>query len=225
DKVLWESKPIKAKNEIQTCRVDVRDVDVLELRAAASDWEVGAEAVWLDPVVLRSGEVAGGAREWAVGPALKSGDLTARELGDGAANVLPCLAWSADGKSFYVLETSGVLRRIAWDGLKEEKRVELGATGKSLAVCRNGVLALVETPLPELRLLDATDLKMLKSGPLPEAVRVTSSPALAIAIAEGKVGDDKTGRVRIIDVAKFTVTQLFTDKQLKTGSAESSSYQ
>src|SRR5262249_48799897 len=72
------------------------------------------------------------------------------------------------------------------------------------------------------------DLKLLKSGPLPEAVRVTSSPAMAIAIAEGKVGDEKTFRIRIIDVNLFRLIRIYSDKDLKTlgpGNSGSSNYQ
>src|SRR5205807_1764587 len=54
-------------------------------------------------------------------------DLDLQEVKVNAAQTPRCLCWAADGKSFYCLETSGVLRRVALEGLTETLRAELGA--------------------------------------------------------------------------------------------------
>jgi hypothetical protein len=214
DKLLWTSKLIQKKGDAQPCRVEVTKVDVLELRVKTPGVEWGSNAVWVDPAVLRSASEAPAPKPWLVGPELKLGDLTARELGDGANQVLPTLAWSADAKAFFVLEAGGVVRRIGWPGLQEEKRVELGLPARSLAVCKLGLLVLVETPQTELWLLDPADLDTQRKGPLPDVARLTSGPGLSVAVAEGQPGDEKAPRVKVLDIARFILAAAYTEKDL-----------
>jgi hypothetical protein len=51
DKILWKSKPIKARKTAQDCRVDVTGVDTLELRVDCPGFNGSMHAVWLDPYV------------------------------------------------------------------------------------------------------------------------------------------------------------------------------
>src|SRR5262249_5061472 len=102
----------------------------------------------------------------------------------------------------------------AWDGLKEQKRVDLEVPTRAVTVSKQGVLALVETPQTELWLLDSSDLAPLKRGPLPDIVRVTSGPALGFALAEGKPGDERVPRVRVLDLGRFTVTKVYGERDL-----------
>jgi serine/threonine protein kinase len=57
DKELWKSEPVSQMGRFQECRVSVRGVKVLELRACPPEGSVnaphGGHAVWLDPYVTR----------------------------------------------------------------------------------------------------------------------------------------------------------------------------
>jgi hypothetical protein len=54
NKVLWKSKPIQARGDVQDCMVDVSTVSILELRVTVTGNEWNAHAVWLDPRVLKN---------------------------------------------------------------------------------------------------------------------------------------------------------------------------
>jgi hypothetical protein len=54
NKVLWTSKPIQTRGDIQECKVDVSSVSILELRVTVSGTEWNAHAVWLAPRVLKN---------------------------------------------------------------------------------------------------------------------------------------------------------------------------
>jgi hypothetical protein len=51
-KALWTSRPIDEARHVEDCEVDVRGVDVLELRVNCPGSQVNAQAVWLEPRVL-----------------------------------------------------------------------------------------------------------------------------------------------------------------------------
>jgi hypothetical protein len=53
NKVLWTSKPIQARGDIQECKVDVSSVSIFELRVTVAGTEWNAHAVWLEPRVLK----------------------------------------------------------------------------------------------------------------------------------------------------------------------------
>jgi serine/threonine protein kinase len=50
--ILWSSKPVDIVRLVQECRVDVSEVDVLELRVDCPGDYTNAQAVWLEPRVL-----------------------------------------------------------------------------------------------------------------------------------------------------------------------------
>jgi hypothetical protein len=52
-KILWESKPVDIARKVQECKIDVAEVNVLELRVNCSGSGVNAHAVWLEPRVLQ----------------------------------------------------------------------------------------------------------------------------------------------------------------------------
>jgi hypothetical protein len=51
-KVLWKSKPVGRSGLLEDCRVDVRGIDVLELRVDCPGDFANTQAVWLEPHVL-----------------------------------------------------------------------------------------------------------------------------------------------------------------------------
>jgi serine/threonine protein kinase len=50
---LWRSKPVKTQADTQTCMVDVRGIQRLELTVSCSGPSQGAYAVWIEPQVTR----------------------------------------------------------------------------------------------------------------------------------------------------------------------------
>jgi len=54
NKVLWTSKPIQTRGDIQECKVDVSTVSILELRVTVTGNEWNAHAVWLEPRLLKN---------------------------------------------------------------------------------------------------------------------------------------------------------------------------
>lgn len=52
-KLLWTSRPLQQSNEKQDCEIDVSGVDLLELRVFCDGKNNWAQAVWIDPYVLR----------------------------------------------------------------------------------------------------------------------------------------------------------------------------
>ncbi|NQT41379.1 MAG: NPCBM/NEW2 domain-containing protein [Planctomycetes bacterium] len=53
-KPLWSSAPVRVADKVQGCRINVRRVDVLELRVYCPGDNGGAHAAWLDPYVLEA---------------------------------------------------------------------------------------------------------------------------------------------------------------------------
>ncbi len=52
-KQLWKSKAVRKPKQFQTCRISVRGVKVLEVRAYASGFAHHCHAVWIDPYIVR----------------------------------------------------------------------------------------------------------------------------------------------------------------------------
>jgi len=52
-KVLWESRPLKNKNETQDCTVPIAGVERLELQVECKGGHGGAHSVWLEPHLLK----------------------------------------------------------------------------------------------------------------------------------------------------------------------------
>jgi hypothetical protein len=56
-RVLWKSKTISKEKQVEECRVDVTNVDVLELRVVNPDIvNTGVHAVWFEPRVLQAAD-------------------------------------------------------------------------------------------------------------------------------------------------------------------------
>jgi len=119
------------------------------------------------------------------------------EIKANPGDTLRCLCWTADGKSFYSLEKSGVLRRIALDGLKETLRSNLGAACSWMSPSAEGLLVAV-SGLQEVWVLDPMTFQAKKKIPVPSLDRVASAPGLSVAFASGSglsVLDLKSGQV------------------------------
>lgn len=98
-------------------------------------------------------------------------------------DLLEGMCWAADGKSLYCVERSGVVRRIALNGLKEEARLDIGRTCYNLALSSEGPVVAVLEGAGEVWLLDAQSLKVKRRVAIATLTRVTAAPSLAVAFA------------------------------------------
>ena len=62
-KLLWKSAPVKEPGKLQDCRVSVRNVSILELKAATAPFKnQWAHAVWIDPYIIPPADLANDSR-------------------------------------------------------------------------------------------------------------------------------------------------------------------
>jgi hypothetical protein len=122
--------------------------------------------------------------------------VTARELIEG-------MCWAADGKSFYCAERSGIIRRIAVNGLKEEARLDIGQSCYNMALSSEGPVVAVLQNGGEVWLLDAGSLKVKRKVPVTTLTRVTAAPssATAFAVSMGAASE----QVSVIDLKEGKV--------------------
>jgi S1-C subfamily serine protease len=93
------------------------------------------------------------------------------------------LCWSADGKAFFYLEPQGgVVRRVSFPGLREERVLEVGRRCAWLSVSARGLLVTLAEG-EEVWLVEPVTLKVQAAYHIPGVARVESSPALAVAVA------------------------------------------
>jgi S1-C subfamily serine protease len=137
------------------------------------------------------------------------GDLTITDLKLRTADAVPCLCWARDGKSFFFLEPGGVLRRVALDGFKELKRLDLGRRCGWLALSAEG-LVLTVTDLQEVWLLDVNGLRVKSRVPVPSVSRAVSSPALSVAVALSNSPPPIGSSLSVLDLKKGVAAGQFT---------------
>jgi hypothetical protein len=211
-KLLWESQMMLYRHEPEECSVDVHAVDELELRVEVKGFGNGSPAIWLEPCLFTDAEAA--RKEPPTLPMRTNVGLTGRETsrvqkvnGDlalprrrfGRATVthlrLPaerlaeCLCWSADGQSFYYLDTTGgTVGRVLLDGLREVNRLQVGRKCSWLSVSAEG-LVLTVSDAQEVWLLDPATLRVLRRLRAPSTHRVVSAPPLSLAFEGMPAGD------------------------------------
>jgi hypothetical protein len=127
---------------------------------------------------------------------LAGGTVHAVALNLGGQKLVGDLCWSTDGRSFFTLDENGVLRRVALDGFREEKRLDLGRRCGWLSVCKRGLLVTL-LDLQEAWVIDPNTLNILKRVAAPAAERVVSSPRLDVA-----VGANARNGMTVLDLAK-----------------------
>jgi hypothetical protein len=118
-------------------------------------------------------------------PLLLSGaPVTAKTLNLDGQNLVGDVSWSSDGRSFFVLDEAGVLRRISLKDFREERRLEVNRPCTCLSVSKAGLLVTV-VDLQEVWVIDPTSLQVTQRVTAPAASRVVSSPRLDVAVAAG----------------------------------------
>jgi WD40 repeat protein len=94
------------------------------------------------------------------------------------------LCWSNDGRSFFALDAVGVLRRIALEDFREERRLVINSACAWLSASKAGLLVSV-SDLQEAWVIDPASLQVTRRVAAPGAWRVVSSPRLDVAVAAG----------------------------------------
>ncbi|KAF0247129.1 MAG: trypsin-like serine protease with C-terminal PDZ [Planctomycetota bacterium] len=107
-------------------------------------------------------------------------DAVATEIVLDPKTTLPCLFWSQDGAKLYAVEQSGVVHRISWPELEDEKRLATRETCSWAGLTKEGVLVMLPSR-EQAWLLDPQTLQpKLKFG-VGTALRFASSPESSFA--------------------------------------------
>jgi hypothetical protein len=101
-----------------------------------------------------------------------------------------CLLWAADGKSFYYLEKTGTLHRVSLDGFKELKVKNLAVECLWMSASSEGLLISTHKPNNSLiTLVDPDTLEVKQTSTMPDGYRAVSARNLAGAyVGPGKDG-------------------------------------
>jgi tetratricopeptide (TPR) repeat protein/V8-like Glu-specific endopeptidase len=111
--------------------------------------------------------------------------------------------FSADGSTLYVLQKSGLLRKIAFPSLREERQTNLASDVVGMGITHRG-LAIYVSSAQELWLLDSDSLEVKHRTGIPGVVRIATAPAISkVLVSTGK------GDLQIVDpLAESVSTKL-----------------
>lgn len=117
-----------------------------------------------------------------------------------AGQVLPNMLWSADAKSVYVLERTGVLHKLSVPTFVEERQFLIGQACTALERCAAGLVVVVQG-LQELWVFDPDTLRVAKRIAVPEVFSVWSAPSLRV----GWAGSHQPTTVSVVDFERGQV--------------------
>lgn len=163
-----------------------------------------------DPKPRATGESLAGEKH-------EEGDLVFTEIAISSAYEVPVF-WS-DGKSFLLLEKSGLLRRIGWEDLKEEIQIELETSCAWISPCGEGVLV---TPSGgnEIWILDLKKLELRRRIEYVNAGRAISAAGLSLTVIHSQDGRTLT----TVDLKKGAILKEYEiaafGKQLREGTVK-----
>ena len=133
----------------------------------------------------------------------RAGNLSVTDINIPPRDAAPCLCWTDGGKTFYFLERNGIIRRIALDGFKEERAVDLGRKANWLSLSAQGMLVALPDQ-QEAWLLDPKTLEVKAKMDAPSVTHALSAPSLSVGFAFNHQGD----AVHVLDLkAGKTVSQ------------------
>ena len=113
------------------------------------------------------------------------GELVFEDTKIAVKDLLPCLIWADDGKSFYTLETTGIVRRVVADDLSVLQKVEIGSMCTWMTMSGAGLLV-ADSGAQQIAVLDPDTLEIKKRIAVPSVDRIASSPKLQVAFAASK---------------------------------------
>jgi hypothetical protein len=141
------------------------------------------------------------------------GGLKITEIDVAPKEVPRCLFWAPDGKTFFLVEQTGALRRVALDGFSEELHLDTGHPCSWLATSAEG-LVLTVSGRHEVWLLDPTTFQVKSKISVPPVHRAVSSPALSVAFAVGKGTHVPGDTVVVIDLKKGEAVRQYESRDL-----------
>jgi hypothetical protein len=109
----------------------------------------------------------------------KKNGLTWGALPLGASDLVRA-EWAADGRSFFVLTSSGVLRCIAYPSLQELRKINLQQRCQTFGFCKLGLLVTLE-PLQEIWIVDPDTFAVVKRLGITQLEKVLTGPSLVVA--------------------------------------------
>jgi hypothetical protein len=139
-------------------------------------------------------------------------ELTVQEVKLPGGTVTPFLCWSANGKSFYCLENNGLLRRVAFPDLREERRIDLGQKCSGMARSAEGLLV-AAYGIGEVWVLDPEQLNVKKRISVPSLARVASAPSLSVAFTSDDKAGFEGGTLYALDLKKGEVVREYKSPQ------------
>src|SRR5262249_11462782 len=128
-----------------------------------------------------------------------------------ASNLLPCMCWADDvGGDFFVLDSAGILRRIALDGLTEQRRWDVSNQFNNRCSWLSRSSAGLVLTLPSRQEVwvvqpDNLTLRHLHRIFVPSVERAVSAPTLDIAFAP-----DQLGNLYVLDLERGTALVKYT---------------
>jgi S1-C subfamily serine protease len=138
------------------------------------------------------------------------GEVALQEVKINAPQVARHLLWSADGKYFYVLEKDkGILHKIAVNGLKDVLKVELETPCNWMTMSGEGIVVAANA-IQQVYLVDAGNLKVIRSMSAPKVRFVASAPTLSVAFASSPPGFPGEEMISVLDLKKGVVVRQYT---------------
>src|SRR5262249_62286650 len=120
--------------------------------------------------------------------------------------------WAADGKSFFALTNSGVLRRVGYPDLKELRKVDFKQDCHDLGFCKFGLLVTLGQ-LQEIWIVDPDTLAVVRRFGISQLLKILTGPKFGIAYVFCREGDrfsdgaDLPVRVNLEDGTVAAMTQ------------------
>ncbi len=141
------------------------------------------------------------------------GGLMVKELSIGSGPAPGCLCWTADGRAFYHLDGTGVIRRVEFESFTEQASYDAGGKCSWLSLSAEGVVLTVPDE-QELRLLDPTTLKPVRKVAIAKAKRAVSAPGSRYAYAaESNLGQ---GLLSVIDLKAGEIVAQYRTGDFRT---------
>lgn len=156
-------------------------------RAAEDDW-IGRKTASTRPASQSSPSLAG--------KEIDIPGLAGCEVNLKAADIVPQMRFSADGRHLFVLEKKGILHKISFPQMVESATLAIGSRCSSLSESGDGLLVLLDGK-EQIWLVDTDTLAVVGRMELPGVTAITASPARKVAWA--KIGSVVRKELAAID--------------------------
>lgn len=125
-------------------------------------------------------------------------------------NLVRQIVWSEDGSFVYLLDSAGLLRKIAYPACKEERQLVIQKKCTCLARSKDAILV-ASKDAGEVLVIDPATLNIRKRIPCPGVFELAASPDLAIAYAFA----DPPSTCIVLDVAAGKVAKTIMPAKLE----------